>query len=201
MKMRVAASIAVTVLATTVLAGCQFVTPQQTTRSYTPADGVNGTAGDVDVRNAFVLEGAGDTASVIGVLSNTSDAQTSVTLQWTGTSGTETRSLVIPAGGLLSMSTDPTKLDASVRERLQRGRARRRRRDARRRCFNVTFSTSDGAEQPAAAGADGQLLAVRDAGAHADADPHADEDEEEQPSPDVTDSATPTPTPTDTLAG
>jgi hypothetical protein len=113
-KMRVAASIAVTVLATTVLAGCQFVTPQQTARSYTPADGVNGTAGKVAVRNVFVLEGAGNTASVIGVLSNTSDAQTSVTLQWTGTNGTETRSLVVPGGGLLSMSTTPSKLDASV---------------------------------------------------------------------------------------
>jgi hypothetical protein len=113
-KMRVAASIAVTAMATLALAGCQFVTPQQTARSYTPSDGVNGDAGDIQVRNAFVIDGTGDTASVIGVLANTSQAQTSVTLQWTGTGGPQTRSLQVPAGGLLSMSTDPTKVDASV---------------------------------------------------------------------------------------
>ena len=199
MKMRVAASIAVTVLATTVLAGCQFVTPQQTSRSYTPADGVNGSAGTVDVRNAFVLEGAGDTASVIGVLSNKSDAQTSVTLQWAGTSGTQTRSLVIPAGGLLSMSTDPTKLDASVAsdssavvldgvKTMPGG------------LFNVTFSTSDGQSSlqlPVLTGSFPQYATLVPTPTPTPTPTKT----KKATAPGITGSATPTPTPTDTLAG
>ena len=114
MKMRLAASVAVTVLATTVLAGCQFITPQQTSKSYTPSDGVNGTVGSVDIRNVFLIDGSDETASLIGVLSNTSSTASDVTLQWTSSAGTETKELTVPAGGLLSLSTDPTTPDASV---------------------------------------------------------------------------------------
>jgi hypothetical protein len=197
--MRVAASVAVTVLATTVLAGCQFVTPQQTTASYTPADGVNGTAGDVDVRNVFVLEGTQDTASVIGVLSNTSTAQTSVTLHWTGTSGPQTRSLVVPAGGLLSMTTDPSKLDASVASASSAvvldGVA-----TTPGALFNVTFSTSAGETSlrlPVLTGSFSQYATLVPTPTPT---PTAT-NPKTTPAPGVTDSATPTPTPTDTLAG
>jgi hypothetical protein len=112
--MRVAASVAVTVLATTVLAGCQFITPQQTSRSYTPSDGVNGSVGDVEIRNVFLIDGAQNTASLIGVLANSSSSPSSVTLQWSGSAGTETKRLQIPANGLLSLSTDPSTPAASV---------------------------------------------------------------------------------------
>jgi hypothetical protein len=113
-KMRVAASIAVTVLATTVLAGCQFITPQDTSRSYTASDGVNGSVGAVGIRNVFLVDGANDTASMIGALTNTASTATSVTLQWTSTTGTQTKTLSIPAGGLLSLSTAPSTPQASV---------------------------------------------------------------------------------------
>lgn len=114
MKMRLAASVAVTVLATTVLAGCQFITPQQTSRSYTPSDGVNGSVGSVQIRNVFLVDGEDDTASLIGVLSNTSATASEVTLQWTSATGTETKRLNLPGNGLLSISTDPSTPDASV---------------------------------------------------------------------------------------
>lgn len=195
MKMRVAASIAVTVLATTVLAGCQFVTPQQTARSYTPADGVNGTAGDVAIRNVFVIDGTGDTASVIGVLSNKSDSETSVTLQWTSTSGTQTRSLAIPAGGLLSMTTDPTSVDTSVPgsssavvldgvDPKPGG------------LFNMTFTTSDGKSSlglPVLTGSFSQYATL------VPTPTPTPTKTKKTASPD--DTASPTPTPTDTLAG
>jgi hypothetical protein len=198
-KRRVAASIAVTVLATTVLAGCQFVTPQQTTRSYTPADGVNGSAGAVDVRNVFVLEGPGNTASVIGVLSNTSDAQTSVTLQWTGTTGTKTRSLVVPAGGLLSMSTTPSKIDASVASDSSAvvldGVA-----TTPGGLFPVTFSTSGGQaslQLPVLTGSFSQYATLVPTPTPTPTPTKT----RKTPTPGVSDSAVPTPTPTDTLAG
>jgi hypothetical protein len=196
-KMRVAASVGLTVLTATVLAGCQFVTPQQTARSYTPSDGVNGTAGDVQIRNVFVLDGQEDTASVIGVLSNTSDAETSVTLQWTSTSGTQTRSLAIPAGGLLSMSTDAVKPDTSVPS------------DASAvvlddvdvtpgALFNVTFTTSDGAKTlglPVLTGSFSQYATLTPSPTPTPTKT------KKNATPDDTSTPTPTPTPTDTLAG
>ena len=112
--MRVAASVAVTVLATTVLAGCQFITPQQTAQSYNPSDGINGTVGDVQIRNVFLIDGADDTASLIGALANTGSSPSTVTMQWTGAGGAESKTLQIPAGGLLSLSTTPSTPAASV---------------------------------------------------------------------------------------
>lgn len=203
MKMRVPASIAVTALATLALAGCQFVTPQQTARSYTPSDGVNGTAGDVLVRNVFLLDGAGHTASMIGALSNGGDSQASVTVQWTGKNGTETQDLQIPAGGLLSLSTDPTKLDTSVAS------------DSASvildgvdatpgALFNVTFRTSDGTADLQVPVLNGSLPAYATLVPTPTPTPTKTK---KTPAPldslPATDGATPapTPTPTDTLAG
>lgn len=114
MKMRVAASVAVTVLLSVALTGCQFLTPQQTTASYTPSDGVNGDVGPIQIRNVLVLAGEDDTASMIGVLANSGDTAQSVELQWTAASGTATERVAVPAGGLVSLSTAPSTIDASV---------------------------------------------------------------------------------------
>jgi hypothetical protein len=199
LKMRVAGSVAVTVLATTLLAGCQFITPQQTARSYNPADGVNGTAGHVEIRNVFVLDGADETASLIGVLSNTSDAANTVTLQWTAAAGTETKRLVIPAGGLLSLSTDPTTVDASVPGAtgsviLEGVKA------TPGALFNMTFTTTDGAKSlrlPVLTGAQQQYATLVPTPTPTPT-PTATE---LTPVPVATDGLAPTPTPTDTLAG
>ncbi|GAA2751963.1 hypothetical protein GCM10009869_18010 [Amnibacterium kyonggiense] len=198
--MRVAASIAVTVLTATVLAGCQFVTPQQTARSYTPSDGVNGTAGDVAIRNVFLVDGTEDTASLIGVLANNGDSQTSVTLQWTSTAGPETRSVQVPAGGILSMTTDPSKLDTSVPG------------DSSAivldgvdatpgALFPVTFSTSGGQSSslrlPVLTGSFSEYATLVPTPTPTPTPTRT----KRTPSPDATDSLAPTPTPTDTLAG
>lgn len=114
MKMRIAASVAVTVLATMALAGCQFITPQDTSLPYTQGDGVNGTVGDVQYRNLFLIDGPQDTASLVGVLASSSSSVSSVTLQWTGAKGPESKTLQIPASGLVSLSTKPSKPAASV---------------------------------------------------------------------------------------
>jgi hypothetical protein len=196
-KMRVAASIAVTVLATTVLAGCQFVTPQQTSESYTPSDGVNGTAGDVSIRNAFLIDGAGDTASLIGVLSNNSDAQTTVTLAWTSTTGAESKSVVVPSNGLISLTTDPTKLDTSVTsdssEVLLDDVAA-----TPGGLFRVSFTTSGGGKSldlPVLTGSQSQYATLVPTATPTPTPTKT----KKVATPDVTDSATPTPT--DTLAG
>jgi hypothetical protein len=197
--MRVAASIAVTVLATTVLAGCQFVTPQQTANSYTPSDGVNGTAGDVKIRNVFLLDGVDDTASLIGVLSNDSDSQTSVTLGWTGTAGPETKTVVVPSNGLISLTTDPTKLDTSVTSSSTAVVLDNVVADAGG-LFPVTFTTSDGTGSlslPVLKGSFSQYATLVPTPT-----PTPTPTKTKKPvEPDAIDSPAPTPTPTDTLAG
>ena len=119
MKMRVAASVAVTALVTGALSGCMFFTPQQTARSYTPSDGVNGHVGDVAIRNVLLLTdeapSTSQAANMLGVLVNSGDSAKTVTLQYATSSGTESTTLTVPANGLLSLRPNPaTQTDASV---------------------------------------------------------------------------------------
>lgn len=101
--MRVAASAAVTALVAAALSGCMFVTPQQTTRSYTPSDGINASIGSIKVRNVLLITDQGQQANMLGVLSNSGDVATTVTLQYDTTSGTESTTLAVPANGVLSL--------------------------------------------------------------------------------------------------
>ena len=97
MKMRAAASVA---LAGTMLLGltsCEFLAPQQTTRSYSASDGVNGSAGAVDIRNAFLVTLNGTTASLIVSLINTTDTARSVSMQYQTATGPTTQSVEVPA--------------------------------------------------------------------------------------------------------
>jgi hypothetical protein len=195
--MRVAASIAVTVLATSVLAGCQFITPQQTSRSYTPADGVNGNVGDVEIRNVFLIDGADDTASMIGVLSNTAATASSVTLQWTSSTGTETKRLSIPANGLLSLSTNATTPTTPVAD----GATSVILDDVTATpggLFPVTFTAASkdtDLRLPVLTGSFSQYATL------VPTPTPTPTRTKRVPTPDVTDSLSPTPTPTDTLAG
>jgi len=54
-RARVAASAGLAALMVMALAGCNFITPQQTLVPYESSDGVSGRVGDVDVLNAVVL--------------------------------------------------------------------------------------------------------------------------------------------------
>lgn len=197
MKMRLAASVAVTLLATTVLAGCQFITPQQTSRSYTPSDGVNGSVGSIQIRNVFLVDGVDDTASLIGVLSNTSSTASEVTLQWTSASGTETKHLTLPGNGLLSISTDPSTPDASVP-----GSATSVILDdvaaSPGGLFPMTFSASSKNEDLRLPVLNGSLSQYATLVPTPTPTPTKTK---KTPAADATDTASPTPTPTDTLAG
>lgn len=105
--MRIAASVAVSALVAGALSGCMFFTPQQTSRSYTPSDGVNGHIGDVAIRNVLLLAAeapsTSQAANMLGVLVNSGDSAQTVTLQYETSSGLETTTLTVPANGLLSL--------------------------------------------------------------------------------------------------
>jgi hypothetical protein len=84
------------------LAACDAVTPQWTTHSYAPSDGVNGEAGPVHVRNAFLVSDGGVRASLVVVLVNTASTPSPVEVQYTSQGSPKTESLTVPAGGLVS---------------------------------------------------------------------------------------------------
>ncbi|WP_426625001.1 hypothetical protein ACPPVW_02655 [Leifsonia sp. McL0607] len=55
MKARVAASIVLALAVAAGTAGCGLIAPQATTKHYDASDGVSGSVGSIDVRNAFIV--------------------------------------------------------------------------------------------------------------------------------------------------
>lgn len=115
MRMRAAACAAIAALVAAVLSGCMFVTPQQTARSYTPSDGVNGQVGNVEIRNVLLVAAPGGTvANMVGVLANSADSAATVTLQYATTSGTVSTTVTVPANGVLSMRPNPSAQESTL---------------------------------------------------------------------------------------
>lgn len=114
MRKRTAAAVAGTALTALLLTGCQFVTPQQTARSYTPSDGVNGQVGDVVVRNVFLVTEDGTSANVIGALANEADTDRTVTMQYSAGGATRSVTITVPGNGLVSLRPGPTRTDATT---------------------------------------------------------------------------------------
>jgi len=100
-KIRAAASVLVAAGLMTGLAACDAVTPQWTTHSYAPSDGVNGQAGPVDIRNAFLVTDGGTRASLVVGLVNTASTPSPVQIQYTSQGTPKTETVTVPAGELL----------------------------------------------------------------------------------------------------
>ncbi|SEB97643.1 hypothetical protein SAMN04489806_2276 [Paramicrobacterium humi] len=93
--------IALVVLAAAVAlgsSGCGLLAPQSTTIHYDASDGVGGTVGDVDVRNAMIIANEDGTAgNLVVTLVNTGDSSHSVEIGW-GESASASTSVVVDAG-------------------------------------------------------------------------------------------------------
>jgi hypothetical protein len=101
--MRAAASVLVAAGLISGLAACDAVTPQWTTHSYAPSDGVNGEAGPVHVRNAFLVSDGGVRASLVVGLVNTASTPSPIEVQYTSHGTPKTESLTVPPGQLVSV--------------------------------------------------------------------------------------------------
>ena len=82
MRARAVAAIALSGVLALGLAGCNFVTPAATTESYDPADGINLTVGDLELRNVLVITEDGDVGSLLGTAVNNTSSDIDFTLQW-----------------------------------------------------------------------------------------------------------------------
>ena len=101
--MRAAASVLVAAGLIAGLAACDAVTPQWTTHSYAPSDGVSGELGPVHVRNAFLVTDGGSRASLIVAFVNSDTSPRTVQVQYTADGSVQTTSVNVPAGQLLSV--------------------------------------------------------------------------------------------------
>jgi hypothetical protein len=81
-RARVAASAGLTALVAIALAGCNFITPQQTLVPYDPSDGISGTVGEIDVLNALILSEDGISGNLVFTALNTSDDDVDLTVQY-----------------------------------------------------------------------------------------------------------------------
>jgi hypothetical protein len=102
-KIRAAASVLVAAGLISGLAACDAVTPQWTTHSYAPSDGVNGQAGPIDIRNAFLVTDGGTRASLVVGLVNTTSSPKTVQVQYTSNGAPKTASISVPPDGLVSV--------------------------------------------------------------------------------------------------
>ena len=114
MKMRAAASVLLAGSVLLSLTACEFITPQQTTRSYSPSDGINANAGSVEVRDAFLVTLNGTDASMIVTFINTASSMRTVSMQYRSDAGTTTKRVVVPANGLVS-SRPGSEVDVTFR--------------------------------------------------------------------------------------
>jgi hypothetical protein len=82
-----------------VLAGCNFITPQQTLVPYDPADGVSGTVGDVEVLNAVILSEDGVSGNLVFTALNSSSDDIDLIVQFESNGEKVTLDLEVDADG------------------------------------------------------------------------------------------------------
>lgn len=65
MRARIAASVVLAVGIVLGTAGCNLIAPQATLKQYDASDGVGGSVGDIDVRNAILVSDNGKTGNLV----------------------------------------------------------------------------------------------------------------------------------------
>lgn len=102
---RIAASVAIAGAVALGASACNLVTYQATTEVYDPSDGVSGSVGTVDIQNALLVTGDGETASFVGTVTNVGDDDARLGLQYETASGERvTEEFWVPAGETFTTS-------------------------------------------------------------------------------------------------
>ncbi|WP_157887493.1 hypothetical protein [Frondihabitans sp. PAMC 28766] len=106
MRARIAATVVLAGAVMVLTAGCNFITPQDTTSITTTEAGVSSEVGSLDIRNAIVFtDDSGETASLSITLINNSSTSRDVNFQYESTSGKQTASVTVPGNTLVRRGT------------------------------------------------------------------------------------------------
>lgn len=110
---RLRAALAAAALGSTLLGGCAVFSPVQTDYVYQPADGINASFGDLDLRGVLVVADAeGGPGSVVGQLVNNGTESVDVSI---GTAdGPAPEPVTVEPGSSLSLGEDSSVTLASV---------------------------------------------------------------------------------------
>ncbi|WP_308467741.1 hypothetical protein [Rathayibacter soli] len=96
MRARIAASVVLAVGILLGTAGCNFLAPQETANITETSDGVNGSVGSIDVRNATVISDNGRTGNLVVTLVNNDSKSHRVLIQHGTTNKVDTYVTVEP---------------------------------------------------------------------------------------------------------
>jgi hypothetical protein len=97
---RIAATVVLAIGIALGTAGCDLTAPQATTKHYDASDGVSGSVGDVDVRNAFIVSDDGTVGNLVFTLVNNGDSAHLVTIESGSGSSKTNKQVSIDAGKL-----------------------------------------------------------------------------------------------------
>ncbi|WP_431218598.1 hypothetical protein [Leifsonia xyli] len=114
MKARVATSVALALAVAFGTAGCGLVAPQATTKHYDASDGVSGTVGTIDVRNAIIVTDAknGTVGNLVVTLVNTGDKSHRLAIS-AGDQSSTAAHVTVDAGQVKQLGQDPENGGAS----------------------------------------------------------------------------------------
>ena len=106
MKSRLVASAVISAALILGTSGCTLFATGGTTIEYQPADGVAGSVGDIEIRNAIGLSDNGEDVSLLMTLLNTGTHDIDLLVQYTDSSGTKVDfRLPVPAKTRVSVGT------------------------------------------------------------------------------------------------
>ena len=107
MKSRLVASAVISAALILGTSGCTLFATGGTTIEYQPADGVAGSVGDIEIRNAIGLSDNGEDVSLLMTVLNTGTQDIDLLVQYTNSSGTKVDelSLTVPAKTRVSVGT------------------------------------------------------------------------------------------------
>ncbi|RDV46112.1 hypothetical protein DOE76_02865 [Leifsonia sp. ku-ls] len=114
MKARVATTVALALAVAFGTAGCGLVAPQATTKHYDASDGVSGSVGSVDVRNAIIVTDAkdGTVGNLVVTLVNTGSTSQRVAIT-AGDKGSSAAEVTVKPGQVKQLGEDPENGGAS----------------------------------------------------------------------------------------
>jgi hypothetical protein len=104
-RARIAASVVLAVGILLGTAGCNFLAPQATLEHYDPSDGVGGTVGNIDVRNAVIVSNNGETGNLIATFVN-NDAKSHRVLIQQGTTKKTDEYVTVEPGQVKTIGSD-----------------------------------------------------------------------------------------------
>ncbi|WP_022886080.1 hypothetical protein [Glaciibacter superstes] len=106
MRTRIAAIVVVAAGIVLGTSGCNLLAPQATSLHYDASDGVNGSVGDVDVRNAVLVSNDDGDANLIVTFVNTGDSAHNLNVQYTAEGEKIDQSFNVKANSSITLGTD-----------------------------------------------------------------------------------------------